>query len=118
MLRRPFKAKRHPSKKWKVCPNVEIRNTHKLWQVKHKSKIRQAKKECNIAKVNNKKFLKYIRNRKPAIELVGPLDDRSVKSAFREKKAIEEKLNKIFASVFSREDTGEIPMPEQYFLKS
>lgn len=43
-FKRLSKAKRH-HKKWKVCTNKEIRNMHKLQEVKHRSIIRQAKNE-------------------------------------------------------------------------
>lgn len=46
---------------------------------------------------------------------MGPLDDQGVKGALVDK-AIAEKLNGLFASVFTTEDTEEIPMPDQSFL--
>ncbi|CAM5125357.1 unnamed protein product, partial [Eretmochelys imbricata] len=57
-----------------------------------------------------------IRSRKPVKEPVGPLDGRDAKGALKDDKAIAEKLNEFFASVFTAEDEREIPKPEPFFL--
>uniref|UniRef100_K7F0M2 Reverse transcriptase domain-containing protein n=1 Tax=Pelodiscus sinensis TaxID=13735 RepID=K7F0M2_PELSI len=59
---------------------------------------------------------KYIRSRKPAKKPVGPLDDRAIKGAVKDDKAIAEKLNDFFASVFTAEDVGKIPESAPSFV--
>uniref|UniRef100_K7EZH3 Reverse transcriptase domain-containing protein n=1 Tax=Pelodiscus sinensis TaxID=13735 RepID=K7EZH3_PELSI len=61
-------------------------------------------------------FFKYIRSRKPAKKPVGPLDDQAIKGAIKDDKAIAEKLNDFFASVFTAEDVGEIPESAPSFV--
>uniref|UniRef100_K7EWP2 Endonuclease/exonuclease/phosphatase domain-containing protein n=1 Tax=Pelodiscus sinensis TaxID=13735 RepID=K7EWP2_PELSI len=108
-------------KKWKSNPSEINRKEHKHCQIKCKHVIRKAKKDfeeqlAKNSKRNNKMFFKYIRSRKPAKKPVGPLDDRAIKGAIKDDKAIAEKLNDFFASVFTAEDVGEIPESAPSFV--
>uniref|UniRef100_K7EXX2 Endonuclease/exonuclease/phosphatase domain-containing protein n=1 Tax=Pelodiscus sinensis TaxID=13735 RepID=K7EXX2_PELSI len=108
-------------KKWKSNPSEINRKEHKHCQIKCKNVIRKAKKDfeeqlAKNSKRNNKMFFKYIRSRKPAKKPVGPLDDRAIKGAIKDDKAIAEKLNDFFASVFTAEDVGEIPESAPSFV--
>lgn len=48
-------------------------------------------------------------------ELVGPLHHEGLKVAIKEDKGIVEKLNDVFALVFTAEDAGERPTPDLLF---
>ena len=93
---------------------------HKLAQRICKQTVSDAKKHfeehvTNNIKFINKEFFKYIRSRKPAREAVEPLDDKGVKGVLKEDREIAEKLNEFFASVFTAEDTGQMPVPKLMF---
>uniref|UniRef100_K7EZM4 Endonuclease/exonuclease/phosphatase domain-containing protein n=1 Tax=Pelodiscus sinensis TaxID=13735 RepID=K7EZM4_PELSI len=80
-------------KKWKSNPSEINRKEHKHCQIKCKNVIRKAKKDfeeqlAKKSKRNNKMFFKYIRSRKPAKKPVGLLDDRAIKGAIKDDKAI------------------------------
>uniref|UniRef100_K7F001 Endonuclease/exonuclease/phosphatase domain-containing protein n=1 Tax=Pelodiscus sinensis TaxID=13735 RepID=K7F001_PELSI len=108
-------------KKWKSNPSEINRKEQKHCQIKCKHVIRKAKKDFEEQLAKNSKrnkmfFFKYIRNRKPAKKPVGPLDHQDIKGAIKDDKAIAEKLNDFFASVFTAEDVGEIPESAPSFV--
>ena len=117
-VREAVKSKEASFRKWKSCPNEETKKEHKLWQKTCKRVIREAKKEfeermASDIKGNNKSFFKYVRSRKPAREAVGPLDGEGGGEEIKGDLEIAEKLNEFFASVFTAEDLGQIPLPGQ-----
>lgn len=66
------------------------------------------KAKCKANQIKNlRSVFNYIRSMRPASESVAQLDDQG---AFGVDKSVEEKLNKVFALVFTTEDTGEFTM--------
>ena len=81
----------------------ECRNVDKL--------IRRAKlnEEDRVAKDNPKAFFAHVNNRKPVKNTIGPLKDRTG-SIISTDEGMANIFNEYFASVYTEEDTSEIPI--------
>ena len=138
----PMKKQRKRSKKKHLSKEAfrKIRYKHKMWRAyKHtgKDKYYEAYKEAlngatnevrkskqnfehklakNI-KSDSKSFYAYIRSKQNVRDKVGPLEDNAgniITQGF----LMAEELNMHFSSVFTREDTSSLPVPETKFKGS
>lgn len=66
-------------------------------------------------KIGGRKFIKYIKSRKPPREVTGQLDDKDVEVALRVDKAIAGKPNDFSPLVFTAEE-AEIPIADACFV--
>lgn len=62
-----------------------------------------------------KKNFKHIRTRKPTRDAVRLLDDKEVKELLKKVRVVSDKLNELFASVFTVEDSGQVLLFEFFF---
>lgn len=72
--------------------------------------LKKNSEECTAKNIKtNKEFFKLIHIRKPSRKTVRTLDDKVVKGMWKEDM---EKLNELFACVFTTEEIGQIPVPK------
>ena len=65
-------------------------------------------------KSDSKRFYAYVRSKQNVRDKVGPLEDNAV-DIITEGIVMAEELNMHFSSVFTREDTNSLPVPETKF---
>lgn len=99
----------------KTFSNDEERAKYNDLRRKAKRLINQSKRlvEINIAsqsKTNPKKFFSFIRQKRVITSTIGPLTDEAGDS-INDEREMSNILNNFFASVFTTEDTSNIPVP-------
>ena len=102
---------------WKTSPSEQSEADHKQSCREVKKVVRRAKrnKELNVARLakhNPKAFYSYVNERRVVRDSVGPLQNTEgeLKSSDTE---VSDILNKFFASVFTNENTNNMPLIEQ-----
>ena len=69
-------------------------------------------------KSDSKSFYAYVRSKQNVRDKLGPLEDNAGNIITQAELLMAEKLNMHFSSVFTREDTSSIPVPETKFKGS
>ena len=87
-------------------PIKECRNVDKLIR---RAKLNEEDRVAAAAKDNPKAFFAHVNNRKPVKNTIGPLKDRTG-SIISNDEGMANILNEYFASVYTEEDTSEIPI--------
>lgn len=111
---------RQKKRRWHV---VKLHNTRENMEEYQrvekavKTKIRNAKRKIERDLVrnpgkNNNKFTRYIKSKTKSRSAIGPLVDENGRTLV-ENKEMAEALNRYFKSVFTREDTSDIPVPRR-----
>ena len=138
----PMKKQGKRSKKKHLSKEAfrKIRYKQNMWRVyKHKGKdkdydaykdalnaatneVRKSKRNCehNLAqniKSDSKSFYAYVRSKQNVRDRVGPLEDNA-ENKITQGILMAEELNMQFSSVFTREDTSSLPVPETNFEES
>ena len=114
-----LKDVRKKRRKWKVYKkygNLDALQEYNNLQKKVKTGTKLAKKKyerklAQNAKKNPKPFYTYLKTKTSNKESVGPLKDEN-RDLITDKGKMAEMLNKFFSSVFTRENTEDIPEPE------
>ena len=84
----------------------ECRNVDKLIR---RAKLNEEDRVTAAAKDNPKAFLVHVNSRKPVKNTIGPLKDKAG-SIISSDEGMANILNEYFASVYTKEDTSEIPI--------
>ena len=108
-----IKVRNKAHKLSKLQPSQETETAHKSECRKVDRLIRKAKLEnedriASVAKANPKAFFAHVNSRKPVKNTIGPLKDQDGNIISTDEE-MAELLNKYFASVYTEEDTSEIP---------
>ena len=99
-------SKLQPSSETKVAHIKECRNVDKLIR---RAKLNEEDRIAAAAKDKPKAFFAHVNSRKPVKNIIGPLKDRA-DSIINSDESMANILNEYFASVYSEEDTLEIPI--------
>ena len=99
-------SKLRPSPETKVAPIKECRNVDKLIR---RAKLNEEDRVAAAAKDNPKAFFAHVNSRKPVKNTIGPLKDRTG-SIISSDEGMANILNEYFTSVYTEEDTSEIPI--------
>ena len=99
-------SKLRPSPETKVAHIKECRNVDKLIR---RAKLNEEDRVAAAAKDNPKAFFAHVNNRKPVKNTIGPLKDRTG-SIISSDEGMANILNEYFVSVYTEEDTSEIPV--------
>ena len=86
------------------------------------NEVRKSKRNCEHTLAHNlksdsKSFYAYVRSKQNVRYKVGPLEDNAG-NIITQRYLMAEELNMHFSSVFTREDTSSIPVPETKFKGS
>ena len=114
--RKVKKAIRKRNKKWKLYTTTKNDTDYKRYKQCRNlvvKELRKARKtfECKLAadiKYNPKSFYRYVRTKTKSKDRVGPLKD-SQGSIIDDDQSMCDTLNNFFASVFTKEDTQNVP---------
>ena len=112
-----LREKKNAHDRLKVLNNDEERTKFTDLRRKAKRLINQSKRSmelriANQSKVNPKEFYEYIREKRVVISTIGPLTNNN--GAFtKDEHEMSNILNTFFASVFTTEDTSDIPVPSE-----
>ena len=98
-------SKLRPSPETKVAHIKECRNVDKLIR---RAKLNEEDRVAAAAKDNPKAFFAHVNSRKPVKNTIGPLKDRTG-SIISTDEGMANIFNEYFASVYTEEDTSEIP---------
>ena len=99
-------SKLRPSPETKVAHIKECRNVDKLIR---RAKLNEEDRVAAAAKDNPKAFFAHVNSRKPVKNTIGPLKDRTG-SIISSDEGMANILNEYFTSVYTEEDTSEIPI--------
>ena len=99
-------SKLRPSPETKVAHIKECRNVDKLIR---RAKLNEEDRVAAAAKDNPKAFFAHVNSRKPVKNTIGPLKDRTG-SIMSSDEGMANILNEYFTSVYTEEDTSEIPI--------
>jgi Reverse transcriptase (RNA-dependent DNA polymerase) len=114
-----LRAIRSKKRLWKAAKNGQQVEEYKMAEKQTKNMIRNAKrsfergiaKGCGSDQANKKKFFAYVRQKTKSRRGVGPLKDGKGR-IIQDSGEMAALLNKFFGSVFTREDTTNIPEPD------
>ena len=99
-------SKLRPSPETKVAHIKECRNVDKLIR---RAKLNEEDRVAAAAKDSPKAFFAHVNSRKPVKNTIGPLKDRTG-SIISTDEGMANIFNEYFASVYTEEDTSEIPI--------
>ena len=122
MSKEAFKKIRYKQAMWRVYKHTEKDTDHNVYkqalnEATHevrKSKRNFEHKLAQNIKSDSKSFYAYVRSKQNVRDKVGPLEDNAgniITQGF----FMAEELNMHFSSVFTREDTSSLPVPETKF---
>jgi len=125
MTREILRLIRKKRRKWrdvKSAASTEEMREYKELEKETAKKIRNAKRKlerdlANGSDKNNRKFARYIKSKTKSHTTVGPLLDKNNKLVTDEKEMADE-LNAFFSSVFTQEDTINVPEPEAEVIRT
>ena len=99
-------SKLRPSPETKAAHIKECRNVDKLIR---RAKLNEEDRVAAAAKYNPKAFFAHVNSRKPVKNTIGPLKDKTG-SIISSDEGMANILNEYFTSVYTEEDTSEIPI--------
>ena len=115
-----YKLRRNRLKWWQKYKESETHKA-KYWFYQHKveeevkaAKSRLEERLARNIKEDRKGFFKYAKSKMKVKEGVGPIEDGDG-NILRDEKKMAAAFSNFFKSVFTEEDTAEIPDPEQIF---
>ena len=97
----------------KLQPSFETRRFHtkecrKVKKLLRKAKLETEERVAAVSNINQKEFFAYVNSSKPIKSSIGPLKDTGGNTV-SDDRGMAELLNEYFASVYTVEDTSEIP---------
>ena len=122
-----FRKIRYKQNMWRVYKHTGTEKDYDAYKETLNAatnEVRKSKRNCEHKLAQNiktdsklKSFYAYVRSKQNVRDKVGPLEDNAgniIAQGF----LMAEELNMHFSSVFTREDTGSIPVPETKFKGS
>ena len=122
LLKEAFRKIRHKQNMWRVYKHTGKDQDYVVYKEALNAatnEVRKSKRnfELKLAqniKSDSKSFYAYVRSKQNVRDKVGPLEDNAV-DIITEGILMAEELNMHFSSVFTREDTSSLPVPEKKF---
>ena len=117
-----FRKIRHEQNMWRVYKHTGKDQDYVVYKEALNAATKEVRKskrnfELKLAqniKSNSKSFYAYVRSKQTVRDKVGPLEDNAG-DIITERILMAEELNMHFSSVFTREDTSSLPVPETKF---
>ena len=120
-----FKNIRHKQDMWRLYKHTGKDKDYEVYKEALNAATNDARKSkrnlehtfAQNIKSDSKSFYAYVRNKHTVRDKVGPLEDNT-RNIIIQGVLMAEELNMHFSSVFTREDTGSLPVPETKFKGS